>query len=154
MKDRKSILLGILIIIAVVLLTGCELFYNLVDHEEFKEHFGALGYTVSNDEEGLYDSKSYLVASKEDVPFKIEYYEFEDEKDAQKAYKEYKDNIGNYIKTDSKNKETKGAVFTKIVAVSEEEYIVISRVKNTLIVIKGTNDVSEEIDSILEEIRY
>ena len=152
-KD-KSIIWGILIIIAVVLLTGCELFYNLVDTKEFKEHFGALGYTVSEDEEGLYDSKSYLVATKEDVPYKVEYYEFDEEVDAKKAFESYKKNLGSYIKTDSKDKETKGAVFTKRVAVSEEEYIVISRVKNTLIFIAGTNDYADEIDTLLEDIKY
>ena len=152
-KD-KSILIGLLIIVIVVLLSGCSLFYNLVDAKEFKEHFGALGYTINEDEKGLYEANSYLVATKDDVPFKIEYYEFENETDAKKAFKNYKDNLGNYITTDSKDTETTGAVFTKRVAVSEKEYIVISRVKNTLIFIAGTNDYDDEINKLLEDIKY
>ncbi len=150
---NKSVLLGILMIIVVSLATGC-MFYNLLEPTDFKEHFGALGYEISDTEEGLYESKTYLVASKEDVPYKVEYYEFEEEVDAKKAYTEYKNNIQNYITTDSKNKETTGAVFAKTVAVSDNEYIVISRVKNTLIFIAGTNEYSKDIDTLLEDIEY
>lgn len=150
---NKSVLFGILIIVLVSFATGC-VFYNLVDSAEFKNHFGALGYAVSDTEEGKYEADTYLVATKEDVPFKIEYYEFKDDTEAQKVYKKYKDNIVEYITTDSKNEETKGAVFTKTIAVSENEYIVISRVKNTLIFIAGTNDYAKEIDKLLEDIKY
>ena len=153
MIKNKSVLIGILIIVVVSLATGC-LFYNVVDTKEFKDHFGALGYTVNDGEENKFESKSYLVASKDDVPYKIEYYEFEEEVDAKKAYQDYKENIANYITTDSKNQETKGAVLTKCVAVSTDEYIIISRVKNTLIFIAGTNDYKDEIDTLLEDIKY
>lgn len=153
MMKNKSVLFGILIIVLVSFATGC-VFYNLIDSEEFKNHFGALGYTVSNTEEAKYEADTYLVASKDDVPFKIEYYEFKDDTEAQKVYKKYKDSIVDYITTDSKNEETKGAVFTKTTAVSENEYIVISRVKNTLIFIAGTNDYAKEIDDLLEDIKY
>lgn len=155
MNNKKSVLLGIIIVIVVsIVTTGCSLFYNLVEANEFKDHFGALGYTVSDSEEGLYESVSYVVASKEDVPYKVEYYEFEDEISTKKAYEKQIDSIANYITTDSENKRTDGAVFSKTVAVSEEEYIIISRVKNTMIFIAGTKDYQNEIDSFLEDIKY
>ena len=48
MKNNKSIILGILIIILVCIITvGCG-FYNLLKPKDFKEHFGALGYTIMN----------------------------------------------------------------------------------------------------------
>ena len=150
---NKSVILGILIIIVVSITTGC-VFYNLLDTTDFKEHFGALGYNINEDEEGLYDSKTYVVATKDDVPYKIEYYEFEEEIDAQKAYKNYKDNISEYITSTSNNNETTGAVFAKTIAQSDNEYIVISRVKNSLIFIATTNDYKDEIDNLLEDIKY
>lgn len=150
---NKSVLLGILIIVVVIFATGCG-FYNLIDSSEFKDHFGALGYTVSNNETPKYETQKYLVATKEDVPFKIEYYEFNEEIDAKKVYTKYYDSIKDYITSDSQNKETTGAVFSKTVAISENEYIVISRVKNTLIFISGTNDYSKEINKLLEDIEY
>lgn len=152
---NKSMLLGILIIVVVSIATGC-MFYNVIDNVEFKEHFGALGYTISDTEEPEYESKHYLVAAKEDVPFKIKYYEFEEEIDAKKIYQKLKDNdnITKYITSNSENQETTGAVFAKTVAVSEKEYIVISRVKNTIIFIAGTNDYKNEIDTLLEDIKY
>lgn len=150
---NKSVLFGILIIVLVSFATGC-VFYNLIDSEEFESHFQELGYTISDAEEGRYEADSYLVATKDDVPYKIEYYEFAKETDAQKVYKKYKDSIVDYITSDSNNKETTGAVFSKTVAVSDNEYIVISRVKNTLIFIAGTNEYSKDIDELLEDIKY
>ena len=151
---NKSVILGILIILVVSLMTtGCG-FYNLLDTEEFKAHFGALGYTNTDTEKGLYESKTYVVASKEDVPYKIEYYEFENDVEAKKIYKKYKDSIVDYITTDSENYETTGAVMSKTVAESENEYIVISRVKNTLIFIAGTVEFKTELDNLLEDIKY
>ena len=154
MLKNKSVLLGIVIIVIVVLAaTGCA-FYNLLKPEDFRNQFGALGYTISDDKTGEYAAKTYLEASKEDVPFVISYYEFEKEVDAQKTYQNYKKNIVNYITTNSENKETTGAVKSKTVAISEGEYIVISRVKNTLIFIAGTKDYQKQIDKILENLQY
>lgn len=154
MKNKSAIFGLIIIALVCVLTTGC-LFYNLVDSEEFKNHFGAVGYTVSNTETPKYDTaKTYLVAEKSDVPFKIEYYEFSSDVEAQKVYKKYKEDIPNYITTDSKNTESTSNVLSKIVAVSTDEYIVISRVKNTLIFIAGTNDYATEIDKLLTDIKY
>lgn len=150
---NKSVLLGILIMVVVIFATGCG-FYNLLESSDFKDHFGALGYTVSESEEGKYEAPKYLVASKDDVPFKVEYYEFDEEIEAKKVYTKYYDSISEYITSDSQNKTTTGAVFAKTVAVSENEYIVISRVKNTLIFISGTNDYAKEIDKLLEDIEY
>ena len=151
---NKSIFLGLIgIVLICIIATGC-IFYNVLDPEDFKKHFEDLGYTISDKETGKYEANTYLVAKKDDSSFDILYYEFDTEVDAKKAYQDYKENIGNYITSNSKNKETSGAVLTKIVAVSDKEYIVISRVKKTLIFIAGTNDVSGEIDNILEEIKY
>ncbi len=150
---NKSILVGLIIIVGVIFLTGCG-FYNLLDTEEFKDHFTELGYTISDSEEAKYEADTYLVASKENVPYKIEYYEFKDEVEAKKIYKKYQSSIPEYITSDSKNQETTGAVFAKTVAVSDNEYIVISRVKNTLIFIVGTNEYSKDIDTLLKDIKY
>lgn len=151
---NKSVILGILIIVLVcIITTGCG-FYNLLDTQEFKEHCGARGYTTSDKEKGLYESKSYIVATKSDVPYKIEYYEFEDEISTKKAYEKQIDAIPNYITTDSQNKRIDGAVFSKTTAVSENEYIIISRVKNTMIFIASTKEFQNEIDSFLEDIDY
>ena len=88
MKNNKRVRLGIIMIVVISLATGCK-FYNLLETQDFKEHFGALGYTISDSEETEYKAESYLVASKEDIPYKIEYYEFAEEVDAKKAYKDY-----------------------------------------------------------------
>jgi len=150
---NKSVMLGILMIVVVVLTTGCM--FSYLKAKDFEEHFGALGYTISKTETPKYDTaNSYLVASKTDMPFKLEYYEFENEVEAKKVYEKYKDNLAEYLTTSSKNKETTGALFSKTVAVSDNEYIVISRVRSTLIFVAGTNDYSDEIDTLLKDVNY
>ncbi len=152
--NKKSILLGVVLLVAVLITTGC-IFYNVLEKDDFKNHFTALGYTVVDTETPKYDTgKTYLVATKEDVPYKVEYYEFDTEVNAKKVYEKYKKAIVEYITSDSKNHEVTGAVFSKTTATSEKEYIVISRVKNTLIFIASTNDYQKEIDNFLEEIKY
>ncbi len=153
MKEKRNIILGILLIIGVCFLTtGCK--FEKITTEEFKKHFSALGYTISETEEAPYESKTYVVASKEDVPYKIEYYEFEKEVDAKKVLKKYEDSIVNYITSDSQNQKTTGAIMGKIVAVSDNEYIVMSRIQNTLIFVAGTKDYQQEIDKLLGDITY
>lgn len=152
--NKKSIIVGVLgIIVICAITTGC-LFYNLLDAKEFKSHFEDLGYTVVKNDDDDVEAETSYIASKEDADYRIKYFEFEEEVEAKKLYQHYKENIGSYITSKSENQETTGAVFSKIVAVSEKEYIVISRVKNTLIFINATNDVSNDIDKILEDIRY
>ena len=125
-----------------------------LNKDEFNKHFNSLGYTISDKEEAKYETDTYLVASKSDVPFKIEYYEFKSDVEAKEVYKKYKDSIADYITTSSKNQETKGQVFARIVAVSTDEYIVMSQVKNTLIFIAGTNEYKNIIDTLLKDIKY
>lgn len=153
--NKKSIILGLVMILVVVLATTGCVFYNVLKSEDFKDHFTALGYTISDTETPKYDTgKTYLVASKTDLPYKIEYYEFDTEVNAKKVYEKYKKSIVDYITSDSKNHETTGAVFSKTDVNSEKEYLIISRVKNTLIFIAGTQDYKTEIDNLLKEIKY
>ncbi len=149
MKLKKVIL----VLVISLLTVGCS-FFKMIDSKEFGEHFEALGYKIDNSAEALYDAKTYLVATKEDVPYKIEYYEFENDVDAKKVYKNYYDRIADYITSTSKNQEQSGNLMNKTVAVSEKEYIVISRVRESLIFIAGTNDYANEINDLLTDIGY
>lgn len=152
--NKKSIILGIIIILVTCFLTTGCIFYNLLSSTDFKDHFSAIGYEVSDTETTTFEYDNHLVAKKDDVPFKIEYYNFVDDIAAQKAYKVMKEDLPNLITTNSKDQETTGNIMAKYVCVSDNEYIVISRVKNTIIFINGTNDYSSEIDNILTDIKY
>lgn len=151
--NKKSVLLGVLIVVVTCLTTGC-IFYNYVDPTEFKEQFSARGYTVEKIDKADYEAEYISKATKEDVPYEIIYYEFATDADAKKAYKSYKDSLPNLITSDSKDTETTGNVISKYICKSDNEYIVISRVKNSLIFINTTLDYQSEIDEILEDIEY
>lgn len=151
--NKKSVLLGVLIVLVTCLTTGC-IFYNYVDPTEFKEQFSARGYTVEKIDKADYEADYISKATKEDVPYEVLYYEFATDADAKKAYKSYKDSLPNLITTDSKDTETTGNVVSKYICKSDNEYIVISRVKNSLIFVNTTLDYQNEIDEILEDIEY
>lgn len=151
--NKKSVLLGVLIVLVTCLTTGC-IFYNYVDPTEFKEQFSARGYTVEKIDKADYEADYISKATKEDVSYEVLYYEFATDADAKKAYKSYKDSLPNLITTDSKDTETTGNVVSKYICKSDNEYIVISRVKNSLIFVNTTLDYQNEIDEILEDIEY
>lgn len=151
---NKSIIVGLIGVLLVCLITTGCLFKKPLDKDEFKSHFEDLNYSVIEGDNARYEAETYYIARKEDVPFEVEYYNFKNETDAKKAYQDYKSNITDFITAKADNNETTGSTFAKIVTESENEYIVISRVKNTVIFILGTPKNSEEIDEILKDIKY
>ena len=151
--NKKSILLGLIIIVVTCLTTGC-LFYNYLEPNDFKEQFSARGYTVEKIDKADYEADYISKATKEDVPYEVLYYQFESESDAKKAYKSYKENLSNIITSDSSDVESKSSVLSKYECKSDNEYIIISRVKDTLIYVSTTVEYEKELDDILEDIRY
>lgn len=152
--NKKTVLLGILIIIVTCFLTTGCIFYNLLNSKDFSDYFAALGYEISDSVETTYEYENNLVATKGDVPFKIEYYSFDDEVEAKKAYKKMKEKLPYLITSNSKDNELTSNVMSKYICKSDNEYIIISRVKNTIIFINGTQEYSSEIDNLLTDIRY
>ncbi len=151
--NKKSVIVGFIgIIIICLVTTGC-LFYNVLDSDDFKKNFQDLGYTITDNNEPKYDADTSLVASKGDS-YNIEYYEFKNETEAKIAYQNYKKNISSYITADAQNNETTGAVFSKMLTESPNEFIAVSRVKNTLIFIKSTPNEKNNIINLLKDIRY
>lgn len=151
--NKKSVLLGIIIVLVTCLTTGC-IFYNYLEPKDFKEQFSARGYTVEKIDKADYEADYISKATKEDVPYEVLYYQFATESDAKKAYKEYKSNLSNIITSDSKDVESKSSVLSKYVCKSDKEYIIISRVKNSLIYISTTVEYENEINDILTDIKY
>ena len=152
MKSR-SVIFSLVLLVVGFLLTGCM--KSSLDAKGFREHMGALGYNVSETEKPEYDTGiNYLVASKEGVNYTVEYYEFDEEVEAKKVYEKYKKDIKSYITSTSNNNETKGALFAKTIAKSENEYVVISRVRSTIIFIATTKEYTNEVDKLLEELGY
>lgn len=151
--NKKSVILGVIIVLVTCLTTGC-IFYNYLEPKDFKEQFSARGYTVEKIEEADYEADYISRATKEDVPYEVLYYQFDTETDAKKAYKDYKKNLSNVITSDSKDVESKSSVLSKYVCKSDKEYIIISRVKNSLIYISSTVEYENEINEILEDIKY
>ena len=153
--NKKSMFIGFLGVILICLITTGCLFYNLLNAKEFKKYFEKLGYTISVNNESKYESsKTSYIAKKSGINYKMEYYEFNNEVDAKKAYQTFKKNVSDYITDEAKINETTGAVFSKLIVESNNEYIIYSRVKNTIIWITGTPNDKNDITNVLKDIRY
>lgn len=144
--QNKSILLGIFIfIIVIIITTGCTN-HKALSKTDFQKQFGALGYTVSEEE-------NHLSATKEDIPGKFEYYEYDDENSAIKEYNAFKKKNFEYLK-DENTKEEKGHDFSKDIIKSDDTYLIISRVKNTIITLKTSVDYENIVNKVLQDINY
>lgn len=151
--NKKSVLLGIVIIFVTCLTTGC-IFYNYLEPSDFKDQFSARGYTVEKTEQENTKATYISKATKEDVPYEVYYYQYKSESDAKEAYKEFKKNLSNIITSDSKDTESKSSVLSKYICKSDNEYIVISRVKDTLIYVSTTVEYEKSVNEILEDLEY
>lgn len=151
--NKKSVILGLIIVLVTCLTTGC-IFYNYLEPDDFKDQFGARGYTVEKTTVDGSKAEYISKATKEDVPYEIYYYKYKSEKDAKSAYKEFKNNLTNIITSDSNDQEAKSSVLAKYICKSDNEYIVISRVKDTLIYVSTTVEYEKSINEILEDLDY
>ena len=151
--NKKSVILGIVIVLVTCLTTGC-LFYNYLEPTDFKDQFSARGYKVEKTSQENSKAEYISKATKDDVPYEVYYYQYKNEKDAKAAYKEFKNNLSSIITSDSKDTEAKSSVLSKYICKSDKEYIVISRVKDTLIYVSTTVDYEKSVNEILEDLKY
>lgn len=149
----KRLAFTLTLIIICFIATGC-IIKKPITGEAFKKQFAALGYEVIEDQDANYRSNKFMKATKEDVPFEVLFYEFDSEIDSKKTYEKYKSNIINYVTSNTTNTETTSAVFSKMVVESQKEYIIISRIKNTLVFVNSSIDFKDEVLSVIKNIHY
>ena len=156
MKNKKLIfiLIGIVLVGVAAIFLMFKLFDNSMTPEEFKNHLAALGYEVTEQTSPVDNTLTYMVATKSDVTYNVEYFDFKNEVEAKKYYKSLKKNLINYITSTTQDSETNGNIFSKQISISETDYVVISRIKKTLIFIDGTSDFQSDIESLLKKLKY
>lgn len=143
----KGIITGIFLITIAIVLIGFFSFKAL-NPKEFYSLFNSFGYLVENKIDKDYSSNNHLIAMKDDLPFNVEYYSFDDEIDAKNTYEKIKKSIR------INKKETVSSLASKLIAESNNKYIVVSRIRNTIMYVLGDEEHKEQINSIFKNINY
>jgi len=165
-KSTKIILIiiAILLIMATIFTIAIKKVVSLVNKEkvsisasEFRNKMSQKGLEITdaNSQFAQYSFiKQVYIAGNKSESYQIEFYEFDNESYA----------TGFYNNNASKFQETKGNVaaetnfsgknYAKYTLSSNNQYMVISRVNNTVIYIDADSSYKNEIENILKEIDY
>lgn len=149
----KKISLIIILIIAVIILTGCGT--KAISVEEFKTKMEENGFTVSDISEqfAAIANKTYVASKAEG--YQVEFYEFDSVENATNSFEDNK-RLFESVKQDS-DKETfvnTNDNVSKYTLESEDRYMLVSKVNNTCIYADINLEYKDELDSILQEINY
>ena len=160
MKKIKSVVAGILCLVAVFALTGClniNLNKNSMTASEFKTKMENKGYTIKDATSQFYQYsyvKQVYLAIDPNMTYQIEFYELATNDDAVSFY--------NTNKTIFEGKKGAGSLettidlgnYSKYTVTTDETYNVISRINNTAGYISVSKDLKDRINSELKDLGY
>lgn len=164
MKKKRIIFTATLILIVIIV----AIFFTVVslsrDKEkssinpvEFKQILETKSYTITDvkNQFSNYDfiTDAYL-ASTSDYSYQIEYYQFTDNKNAINFYNTNKSAFYEMYKNIVFEKFEEKDSYSKCILKTNDYYLVISRIANTLIYIDVPIEYLDDIDSLLKEIGY
>lgn len=149
---KKKILI-LIIMLLTILTTGCMTRESLKANE-FKINLEKRGFTVldKTSTKSNQSIKSYYIATNNKKTYSIEYYELDNEMDAQGIYLKYKESMiatGAQVSTEINLGNT-----SKYVDNYNGRYRVASRISNTVIWVDAKVEYQEEIKNLLKEIGY
>ena len=157
---KKSVIIGIVIAVILVVIVGAVIIVNLVNKEiigkndtietaiDFKSSMENKGYTImdvtsqfANNE----DIKQAYIATNNDYSYRVEFYEIEND-DYAKVF--YNNNKANFVSSKKDSDEETYILST------ESKYKVVCRKRNTVIFINADNKYKDTTNDILKELGY
>ncbi len=161
---KKSMIIGIVAIVAVVLITiGGVVFTKLnkekpsIDAQTFKTTMEEKGYQLADAKsqfsEHDYIEKVYLAADSK-FSYQIEFYQLVDNDYANKFYITNMTKFENSKSSSSIETTVNGKNYSKYTLLSNGKYMVISAINNTAIYVNVEESHKEEVDNILNELGY
>lgn len=150
---KKILLLGIFMIF---LLTGCGGgTHEVKSISDFETAAKNNGFTVVNNKDS-YDEVSYIIdavkATTSDITIEMVVYDNAD--DAEKVLKEHIKSFDLLKSTGATEKRQTGDNYRKYFLISNNYYMVSSRIDNTLIFCKTLVTNKEDVDKVLDELGY
>lgn len=166
---KKSVIITIVIaVIIVVLLTGCVIgglfLKNIINKEkdpitveEFKSTMQNKGYTII-DAKNQFANYDYIqnayIAMSGDKQYQIEFYKISDENYANNFYENNKSKFESSESSSNSTTNIKMKNYAKYTLQANGEYMVVSRIKDTVIYIKVDVSYKEQVQDVLKEIGY
>ena len=161
---KKSMIIGIVAIVAVVLITiGGVVFTKLnkekpsIDAQTFKTTMEEKGYQLADAKSQFseydYIEKVYLAADSK-FSYQIEFYQLVDNDYANQFYITNMTKFENSKSSSSIETTVNGKNYSKYTLLSNGKYMVISAINNTAIYVNIDESHKEEVDNILNELGY
>lgn len=150
-------IIGLIIAGIVGIFTNIFKEKEMISAEQFYSFMSEKRYEVKEiDNEALeyYNPFEAYIASNKEDDYEICFYEFSNDNKAEKFYRDVKNKM--YDMTQSANLRINVSMptYDKFTIQSKGDYYIVSRIKNTVLVVKGDEQFKEAIDKILSEIDY
>lgn len=166
---KKSVIIGIVIAVILVVIVGAVIIVNLVNKEiigkndtietaiDFKSSMENKGYTImdvtsqfANNE----DIKQAYIATNNDYSYRVEFYEIENDDYAKVFYNNNKANFVSSKKDSDEETYEDSENNSKYILSTESKYKVVCRKRNTVIFINADNKYKDTTNDILKELGY
>ncbi len=147
--------LSLILVVVSLMLFGCS--KKEITYQEFKEKVEKEKYTVVEVTEQFKDYdyiKGAYVAMSSDTNYQIEFYTFEDNKNADAFYKLNKEILesegsGNDLTTNIDSEK-----YSKYTLTTKDKYNFISRINNTVLYSKSKKEYKNSISKIIKKLGY
>lgn len=156
-KSLKRFFLALVLFISVFALTGCGK-KEALTYGQFYSRMSDKGYKltdVKNQFENYKSISKAYVASSKDLTYQIEFYELSSEENAIAFYDNNKSifeaSVGKVVK---KKIDINGKNYSKYNATSNGYYMVVSRIKNTVVFARIAEEHSEQAKKDIKELGY
>ena len=155
-KTNKKRILFILLVVVSIFVTGCGN-KEKTSTNSIKKEMKKAGYIVEEGATELLESekakKVYIFIDKK-FTYQIEYYDFKDEKTAEKKFKSIKD-LYEAGKTDkSKEDSSSGGNNERYEITTDDKYSVVSRIDTTVIYSSAPIKYKEAVEKAMDNIKY
>ena len=153
---KKKILVGLILLTVSLCLTGC-LKKNSISGEKFKVMLDSDNYDVINIKDQITDNvqiKEAYYAVNRDENYKIYYYCYTSEEKAKEKYDSLKKEINDNNKITTTKKEKNIGNYSKLQITTSSKYIVVSRIKETIVYSDENVNLKDDIDLELKTIGY
>lgn len=165
---KKSVIITIIIcVVTLILLVGIGGFFLVktvlnqekdpITVEEFKSTMQNKGYIIIDAKE-QFDEYEYIkdayIAMTDDGEYQIEFYKMSDKENATMFYKHNKSVFESSKSSSSAQTNNDMKNYSKYTLQSDNKYMVVSRIEDTVVYVKVDSKYKEQIKNLLKEIGY
>lgn len=155
MKRFKSLLFSLLLV-SVLLVTGCGN-KTAITSEDFKQKMEEKQYSV-DDLTAMFDDSFNMnkvyVATNSDTTYQISFYELKDSDTAANFYEENKKDLEDNKGTGYVDSSVNLNNYSKYTLETNDEYKLLSKIDNTVIILNVKKNYKDEVNSIIKELGY